>query len=144
MFTIILQRQKKKSPDADHDYFLRWSFGGNRLQMKAEDKIMSDVSSLLDKVASIGSSSSGLFKSTKAKQDLVQILLDNERSRLRVWLFPLAQERKHYLSGHAGKNATEVSCTYGRPLVTVSKTQNRMLSPSCGWHGQKVLAWLSS
>ncbi|KAJ9377391.1 phosphatidylinositol 4-kinase [Paecilomyces variotii] len=87
-------------------HFPKWSFGGNRLQMKAEDKLMGDVASLLDNVASIGSVS-GSFKSTKAKQDLVQILIENERSRLRVWLFPLLQERKHYLPGYGGKSGSE-------------------------------------
>lgn len=77
--------------------------------MKAEDKLMGDVASLLDNVTSIGSVS-GSFKSTKAKQDLVQILIENERSRLRVWLFPLLQERKHYLPGYGGKSGSEVSC----------------------------------
>lgn len=85
----------------------RWSFGGNRLQIKAEDKVLNDVILALRSVAPIGASGSGPYKSLQAKQDLLQILLENERSRLRVWLFPLEQERKHFISNF-GKSNTEV------------------------------------
>ncbi|KAL2010126.1 hypothetical protein VTN00DRAFT_5933 [Thermoascus crustaceus] len=85
----------------------RWSFGGNRLQMKAEDKILSDVASALESITSIGVSNSGPHKSLQAKQSLVQILLENERSRLRVWLYPLEQERRHYITSSGSRNHTE-------------------------------------
>lgn len=85
----------------------RWSFGGNRLQIKAEDKILSDVLSILRSTAHIASQNQGTHKSLQAKQDLVQILLENERSRLRVWLFPLEPERKHHMPSLGGKNSAE-------------------------------------
>lgn len=86
----------------------RWSYGSNRLQIKAEDKILGDVSSALADIANIGSHDRGQCKSIQRKQDLLQVFLENERSRLRVWLLPLEQERKHYpppVSG--GKNFLE-------------------------------------
>jgi phosphatidylinositol 4-kinase A len=89
----------------------RWSFGGNRLQIKAEDKVLSDVVLALRSVTPIGAAGSGPYKSLQAKQDLLQILLENERSRLRVWLFPLEQERKHFipnLNGKSNSDHTEV------------------------------------
>ncbi|KAJ5664754.1 hypothetical protein N7462_011567 [Penicillium macrosclerotiorum] len=85
----------------------RWSFGGNRLQIKAEDKILGDVLSTLRTVADIAAQTQGSFKSLQSKQDLVQILIENERSRLRVWLFPLEPERKHHMPSLGGKNPTE-------------------------------------
>ncbi|KAL2866787.1 1-phosphatidylinositol 4-kinase STT4 [Aspergillus lucknowensis] len=76
----------------------RWSFGGNRLQLKAEDKILSDVVTFLAKVSKVGCNTRWPYTSLQAKQDLLQVLLENERSRLKVWLFPLEPDRKHHLS----------------------------------------------
>jgi phosphatidylinositol 4-kinase len=85
----------------------RWSFGGNRLQIKAEDKILSDVTTELRGVAGIAALAQGSYKSLQAKQDLLQILVDNERTRLRVWLFPLEPERKHHMPTIGGKSPAE-------------------------------------
>ncbi|KAF5857163.1 phosphatidylinositol-4- kinase [Aspergillus alliaceus] len=86
----------------------RWSFGGNRLQIKAEDKVLSDVVSALFNVSSIACHTLGPYKSLQAKQDLLHALLENERSRLRVWLYPLDQDRKHYMHQASGsRNFTE-------------------------------------
>lgn len=87
--------------------FCRWSFGGNRLQIKAEDKILGDVLSILRSVAHVATQNQGPYKSLQAKQDLVQLLLENERSRLRVWLFPLEPERKHHMPSFGGKNSAD-------------------------------------
>ncbi|EAT89133.2 hypothetical protein SNOG_03928 [Parastagonospora nodorum SN15] len=73
---------------------LRWSFGGNRLQIKAETHILVDVQVNLDaigKIVTVGDIGSKL----KAKQDLLSMLLANEQSRLLVWLFPLDHTKKH-------------------------------------------------
>ncbi|KAL4880003.1 hypothetical protein BJY04DRAFT_192115 [Aspergillus karnatakaensis] len=76
----------------------RWSFGGNRLQLKAEDKILSDVVTALGKVSNVGCNTRWPYTSLQAKQDLLQVLLENERARLKVWLFPLDPDRKHNIS----------------------------------------------
>ncbi|KOC13801.1 putative phosphatidylinositol 4-kinase (STT4) [Aspergillus flavus AF70] len=80
----------------------RWSFGGNRLQIKAEDKVLSDVASALANVSNVACHTLGPYKSLQAKQDLLYTLLENERSRLKVWLYPLDQERKHYIPQSSG------------------------------------------
>jgi hypothetical protein len=87
----------------------RWSFGGNRLQIKAEDKVLADVESALKHVASLGTTNVASYKSLQSKQELLLILLENERMRLKVWLSPLEQERKHYIPTLGGKTHAEVS-----------------------------------
>lgn len=70
---------------------------------------MADVMSALRSVGGLAAHAQGSFKSLQAKQDLVQTLIENERSRLRVWLFPLEPERKHHMPVVMGnKNSTEV------------------------------------
>lgn len=92
--------------------FYRWSFGGNRLQLKAEDKILGDVASALGDVAGIASHTHGPYKSLQAKQDLLHMFIENERSRLRVWLHPLEPERKHFIGPTSGgKNVADVCHT---------------------------------
>ncbi|PLB54298.1 phosphatidylinositol 4-kinase [Aspergillus steynii IBT 23096] len=86
----------------------RWSFGGNRLQIKTEDKILGDVISTLGTTASISCDTHGPYKSLQAKQNLLLVLLENERSRLKVWLYPLDPDRKHYISqSPTNRNHTE-------------------------------------
>ncbi len=76
--------------------FGRWSFGGNRLQVKAETHILAGLESELQKVAHIGLQPTGSLRSLRPKQDLLQLLLDDEQSRLIVWLFPLEHSKRHY------------------------------------------------
>lgn len=80
------------------NFLSRWSFGGNRLQIKAEDKILGDVEAAFESVSQIGSSTAGPRKSLRSKHELARILVASERSRLKVWLYPLEQEKKHYMS----------------------------------------------
>lgn len=74
----------------------RWSFGGNRLQIKAEVRILTDVLAALQNVSSMGTSKSAARKTLQPKQELLTLLIENEISRLRVWLFPLEYERRSY------------------------------------------------
>ena len=84
--------------------FPKWSFGGNRLQIKAETHLLADVESALQNVAHVTSTASAPLRSLQAKQDLLLLLINNEQTRLMVWLYPLEQERRHHFSsGHAGK-----------------------------------------
>ncbi|KAL8939206.1 MAG: hypothetical protein Q9211_002847 [Gyalolechia sp. 1 TL-2023] len=89
----------------------RWSFGGNRLLIKAESRLLADVESALKTVASIGVKATGPLQPLVHKQDLLQLLLENEQMRLLVWLYPLDHERRHiFATGQAGK-PTEVCMT---------------------------------
>lgn len=86
---------------------IRWSFGGNRLQVKAEDQILDDVSRALRRLSTVPYHTRGNFKPLQVKHDLLQLLIEHERSRLRVWLFPLEGDRKHFqISGN--RNSAEV------------------------------------
>ena len=72
---------------------IRWSFGGNRIQMKAECQVLTDVEHALDAVARIGATAtSSTLGPLALKQDLLVKLLQHERARLQVWLFPLGAE----------------------------------------------------
>lgn len=76
--------------------------------MKAEDKLLQDIECILESTARIASGSSGARKSLQTKQELVKLLIDNERFRLRVWLSPLEHERRHYTSSSGNKVDPEV------------------------------------
>ena len=66
-----------------------WSFGGNRLQIKAEASILADVLTALSMTEHIGLMTSKTRKTLQPKQDLLRLLIESERTRLSVWLFPL-------------------------------------------------------
>lgn len=82
----------------------RWSFGSNRLQLKAEMALLGDVVSALQTVEFIGAHDVGAMKSFKVKEELLHALIANEQVRLRVWLFPLND-----LSGSNVRDPPEVS-----------------------------------
>lgn len=72
--------------------------------------MLGDVASALGAVSGIASQARGSYKSLQAKQDLLQVFIENERSRLKVWLSPLESERKHHLSPLSGsKSPLDVS-----------------------------------
>lgn len=86
----------------------RWSYGGNKLQVKAEVQVMSDVILAVQAVASMGSRIVAPMQPLQAKQDLLLHLLQNEITRLNVWLSPLGQDTPHATYGQQGK-ANDVS-----------------------------------
>lgn len=89
---------------------IRWSFGGNRLQIKAETRLLADVDSALRAVALVGSKTVGVCQALMTKQDLLQLLLENEQLRLVVWLYPLDHGRRHiFSSAHSGRLPSDVS-----------------------------------
>lgn len=65
-----------------------WSYGGNRLQMKAEIEVMRGVQALLQQTQSTGATTANR-KDNSSKLQLLQLLIENEIVRLSVWLFPL-------------------------------------------------------
>jgi phosphatidylinositol 4-kinase len=86
----------------------QWSFGGNRLQLKAETQLLADVSTALRNVQMVADKPVTLMKSMQAKETLLQALIESELSRLAVWLYPLTEPRESYLSNQGGKGPTEV------------------------------------
>ncbi|KAK5460850.1 Phosphatidylinositol 4-kinase stt4 [Exophiala xenobiotica] len=72
-----------------------WSFGGNRLQLKAEVQVMQDVVILLQGTRQPVLAAAASRKDPQQKQDLLEALLANEISRLNVWLAPLAHAGHH-------------------------------------------------
>lgn len=86
----------------------RWSFGGNRLQIKAETQALVDIHNALQNVTGVGLNTNGSRKSLHAKQELLLLLIASEHQRLMVWLFPLEQDRRlHLMPGHSGKPPTD-------------------------------------
>ena len=87
------------------------------MQIKAETHILADIEVALRTVAHIGSKPAGSLQSLQSKQDLLLMLLENEHTRLIVWLYPLDHERKHYFfSGHTGRSTLDVRI---KPLSTL-------------------------
>ncbi|KAI8935711.1 hypothetical protein NX059_007232 [Plenodomus lindquistii] len=80
----------------------QWSFGGNRLQIKAETHVLMDVQAQLEAIGKVASAADVGAK-LKAKQDLLSLLIANEHTRLMVWLFPL-DNKKHRFSGGSNSN----------------------------------------
>ncbi|KAF2280911.1 phosphatidylinositol 4-kinase-like protein STT4 [Westerdykella ornata] len=81
----------------------QWSFGGNRHQIKAETQILADIQADLQAPTPVSRTSVSPANALTSKQELLDLLLTEEQSRLRVWLFPLDHEKKHHFgSGYKG------------------------------------------
>ena len=80
-----------------------WSFGGNRLQLKAEVQVMHDVLEQLQATRIPIFSASTSRKDPLQKHDLLEALLTSEITRLSVWLSP----RVH--AGHHGQSDSQVA-----------------------------------
>ena len=87
----------------------RWSFGGNRLQLKAETRLLSDVSVALKNVAMTAQKPTSLTKSLHSKEALLQAFIENELVRLTVWLYPLNEPRDLNNPDSSSKAPSEVS-----------------------------------
>ena len=71
---------------------------------------MADVETALRAVSSLFAKDTGYLHSLSDKQELLSLLLENEQSRLIVWLYPLDHEKRHiFSSGHSGKVPSDVS-----------------------------------
>lgn len=71
----------------------RWSFGGNRLQLKAETRLLNDVVLAFKSVTLAGPKPLAMLQLMQAKEELLHILIESEQTRLNVWLDPLRQGR---------------------------------------------------
>ncbi|KAK1253769.1 hypothetical protein MKX07_001846 [Trichoderma sp. CBMAI-0711] len=92
----------------------RWSFGSNLVQLKTEFRLISDVLAAMKMVAPIGANTSGV-NSLRSKEQLLQLLLENEQTRLTVWISPVTQHHAHLTLHHgASKAAIEAALL---PLV---------------------------
>lgn len=88
----------------------RWSFGSNKLQLKAEVRLIADVMAALKIVAGVGSRPIKSLQTLVHKQQLLLQLLESESQRLNVWLSPLDRDGGGgFLSGHAGTKLADVS-----------------------------------
>jgi len=87
----------------------QWSFGGNRLQLKAETRLLTDVSVALRHVAFNGLNPTPLLKSLQSKEILLQALIESEQERLTVWMNPLNELRDLYIPNQGPKAPSEVS-----------------------------------
>ena len=112
----------------------RWSFGGNRLQLKAETRLLADVAAAFRSVQMVAEQPAALIKSIKAKETLLLALIESELSRLAVWLYPLGEPG----AGVQGaRTPTEVSGSLSYTL-TLSNVEQATLV------GLVRTAWLES
>lgn len=80
------------------------------MQIKAEAHLIADVEAALRAVSSLFAKNVGNLCSLATKQDLLNLLLEDEQTRLIVWLYPLDHERRHvFMSSHSGKVPSDVS-----------------------------------
>lgn len=69
----------------------RWSYGSNKLQIKAEVQLMGDVLTALQQTTAIGAKPMLPLQSLNVKQELLAYLLMSESARLSVWISPLGE-----------------------------------------------------
>jgi len=99
-----------------------WSYGSNKLQLKAEVKLLSDVTQALQRLASIGSMSSVALVSLQNRQELLQHLLAHESQRLNVWINPLASDARA-IAG-PGPQGQLIRDTTFMPFVKIAWAEN--------------------
>ncbi|KAF4978938.1 hypothetical protein FZEAL_4776 [Fusarium zealandicum] len=102
-------------------YAPKWSFGSNLLQIKTEIRLISDVLAALQVVSFIGAQTVGNAKSLQAKEQLLDLLLRSEQSRLLVWVNPLQTATNQALVQPANKAATEAALL---PLIRTAWWQD--------------------
>ncbi|KUI54054.1 Phosphatidylinositol 4-kinase stt4 [Cytospora mali] len=107
----------------------KWSFGSNMLQLKTEIRLITDVIYAIKAVGFIGAHSVGTFRSLQAlqsKEQLLLLLLENEQSRLTVWVYPLSEpaQRPSTLV-HSGKGSLENAII---PLIRTAWIENASLA----------------
>ncbi|UKZ62337.1 uncharacterized protein TrAtP1_003587 [Trichoderma atroviride] len=125
-------RLKEKILSAGLSWFRnspKWSFGSNLVQLKTEFRLISDVLSAMKVVSFIGANTTGI-NSLHSKEQLLQLLLENEQSRLTVWISPLGQHHAHLPLLHSSsKAATEAALL---PLVRTAWGQDPAIAIELG------------
>lgn len=122
----------------------RWSFGGNRLQLKAETRLLADVSAALRNVAMVAQKPTPLTKSLQAKEALLQALIESEQVRLAVWLYPLNEQRDLHVPNQASKGPAEASFLSVFLASDILMKYRHLFFPSSEQHGRKARLWLYS
>jgi phosphatidylinositol 4-kinase len=101
-------------------FFPAWSFGGNRVQVKAETYLLNEVGHALRDVSHIGAKPVASLKSLSMKEELLQVLLQSEQTRLNVWLYPLNDFKGHAPAILGSKPPTDVSDALYQPESTTN------------------------
>jgi phosphatidylinositol 4-kinase len=99
-----------------------WSYGSNKLQLKAEVKLLSDITRALQRVSSIGTRSHATMCSLQNKEELLQLLLAHESQRLAVWINPLVSDARA-IAG-PGQQGQPIRDTTFSPFVGVAWAEN--------------------
>ncbi|KAF5125838.1 Phosphatidylinositol 4-kinase STT4 [Metarhizium anisopliae] len=99
----------------------KWSFGSNLLQLKTEVRLIADVLAAMKAISVTGASAVGNAKSLHAKEQLLQLLLENEQSRLAVWINPLSQQGLQLSANNTSKSSIENALI---PLVKTAWQQD--------------------
>lgn len=118
-----------------------WTFGGNRLQVKAEVTILRDVRQALKDVSFIGANATANLRSLQPREELLLLLLENEQLRLSVWLFPLHEPSGIYAPETHAKGANEVRNEFHVPrLLTLTKKATLLNLVQTAWSESPSLA----
>ncbi|OAA53761.1 phosphatidylinositol 4-kinase [Niveomyces insectorum RCEF 264] len=146
---IAQWRLKDKILSAALSWFassLKWSFGSNNLQLKTEIRLLADVITAVKAVAYIGAHQVGnTVKSLQAKEQLLLLLMENEQTRLSVWVHPLSEPARTPLltTTHSSKEVIEALL----PLVRTAWQENPSLAMELATRFQnprlhKKIRWL--
>jgi phosphatidylinositol 4-kinase len=120
----------------------RWSFGGNRLQLKAETRLLADVSAALRNVTMTAPNPTPVTKPLQAKEDLLQVLIENELVRLGVWLNPLDEPRALSIPNQAAKDPPEASLRLVLDERSFLTSYRHRFFPLFGRLGPRARRWL--
>ncbi|KAI1002791.1 Phosphatidylinositol 4-kinase [Podosphaera aphanis] len=87
-----------------------WSFGGNRLHLKAESRLLTDISKTLRTVELRNDSvSASRLKSIQLKESLLNVLIESEKTRIGVWLHPVNEPQATSATAHLTKGYIETT-----------------------------------
>ena len=96
------------------------------MQIKAEVRLIADIEAALRAVSLLFVNDVGNLRSLTIKQDLLHLLLEDEQTRLIVWLYPLDHERRHlFTSAHSGKAPSDVNTVWDPVRLMADQTSRR-------------------